>query len=301
MLAPEPMLRATAHDPWKRRLWAAVAASVLCSGVAHAHFVLVGPASWANQDALGSPQKSAPCGQADPGAPATPTGMITTYQSGDTLSVTIKETVFHPGHYRLAIAKDQGSLPADPKVTAGATPCGSAEIVASPTLPLLADGELVHTKAFTGNQTMQVKLPPGYTCVNCTLQVIEFMSNHGLNVPGGCFYHHCANVSIVAPDGGASGTDASAPRDAAGTGDAAGTTGDAAGTTGDAAGGGDGAAEVDLGSGGPPPGGAGCACQLGAARSGGAGRAGAGSAGAMVVLLGLLWRRARRGLLRRVA
>jgi MYXO-CTERM domain-containing protein len=37
----------------------------------------------------------------------------------------------------------------------------------------------------------------GFTCQNCTLQVFQWMSNHGLNNPGGCFYHHCAAVNIV--------------------------------------------------------------------------------------------------------
>jgi hypothetical protein len=104
------------------------------------------------------------------------------------------------------LAADQASLPADPPVTAGSTACGSTVIEPNPTMPLLADGELVHTTAFGSPQSFQVQLPPGFTCDNCVLQVAEFMSNHGLNNPGGCFYHHCATVSIVAagtlPDAG---------------------------------------------------------------------------------------------------
>jgi hypothetical protein len=42
------------------------------------------------------------------------------------------------------------------------------------------------------------------------------MSNHGLNVPGGCFYHHCADISIAAA--------------ATGTGGATGSTGNDGGT-----------------------------------------------------------------------
>jgi hypothetical protein len=57
------------------------------------------------------------------------------------------------------------------------------------------------------------------TCTKCTLQVIEFMSNHGLNNPGGCFYHHCADISIQpAGGGGASGGDAGAGADTGGGG-----------------------------------------------------------------------------------
>src|SRR5262249_42598046 len=99
-----------------------------------------------------------------------------------------------PGHYRVAIAQDMNGLPAEPKVTAGGGyACGSTVIDPNPMLPLLADGLFVHTHAFTGPQTAKIQLPPGYTCKNCTLQVMEFMSQHGAP----CFYHHCANVSIV--------------------------------------------------------------------------------------------------------
>ena len=42
-------------------------------GRANAHFKLDAPASWANQDSQGTPLKSAPCGQSDPGNPAVAT------------------------------------------------------------------------------------------------------------------------------------------------------------------------------------------------------------------------------------
>jgi Lytic polysaccharide mono-oxygenase, cellulose-degrading len=169
---------------------------------ADAHFVLQAPACYSQQDSLGAPEKSGPCGQADPATPFVASGQVTTFQSGQTITVTINEVVTHPGHYRVALAADMMSLPADPAVTAGATPCGSAAIEASPTVPVLADGVLQHTAAFAGPQSFQVTLPAGFTCTSCVLQVIEFMSSHGLNNPGGCFYHHCADVSIVARDGG---------------------------------------------------------------------------------------------------
>ncbi len=90
-------------------------------------------------------------------------------------------------------------------MTAGSTPCGSAEIQNPPVYPVLADGMLVHTAGFSGAQSFTFKLPSNVTCTgNCVLQVAEFMSDHGLNNPGGCFYHHCANITIQA--GGGTGT-----------------------------------------------------------------------------------------------
>src|SRR3954471_20384696 len=65
------------------------AAAVLVASPARAHFILQAPESWAMQGSLGDPQKSAPCGQADPGATAAPTGMVTAYAAGDTVTVTI--------------------------------------------------------------------------------------------------------------------------------------------------------------------------------------------------------------------
>lgn len=199
--------------------FAALALGALVPSLALAHFVQQDPPSWSMQDSLGSPQKSVPCGQADPGSPVTETNAVTTYTQGQMISITINETVMHPGHYRVSIADSMAKLPADPAVTAdGNSACGSTVITTNPTLPLVADNLLPHTTAFNGPQTVKVQLPANLTCTKCTLQVAEFMSNHGLNNPGGCFYHHCATVSIVPPgalpDAGA--VDASAtPADAA--------------------------------------------------------------------------------------
>jgi hypothetical protein len=163
---------------------------------ARAHFVLDAPPNWQSQDFLGSPQKTPPCGTE---TAATPSGVVTPYFQGDTVTVTINETIPHPGHYRVVLGVNgQASLPADPVVTPGATPCGTTVIEAVPTFPALADGQLVHTAALSGMQSFTVKLPSNVTCTNCVLQVQEFMSNHGINVPGGCWYHHCANISIAA-------------------------------------------------------------------------------------------------------
>jgi hypothetical protein len=181
---------------------------------AKAHFVLQAPACYSEQDSQGFPEKSAPCGQSDPSGPVVPTGKVTTFHGGETITITIDEVVTHPGHYRVSLAADQNSLPADPAVTPGvmpgvagatSTPCGTAVIETSPALPVVADGLLVHTEAFSGPQSVQVTLP-NMSCTNCVLQVVEFMSDHGLNRPGGCFYHHCANVTIeaTAVDAGAS-------------------------------------------------------------------------------------------------
>lgn len=169
---------------------------------ASAHFILKTPAATMAQDGLGSPQKMAPCGDDGSGVPS---GMVTAFQTGQTITITIDETIYHPGHYRISIGKGgPGDIPVEPIVTPGAnTPCGSVPIDKNPKFPVLADGVFEHTKPFNGPQSITVTLPADVTCDHCTLQVLEFMSNHALNNPGGCYYHHCANISI---SGGSSTT-----------------------------------------------------------------------------------------------
>jgi MYXO-CTERM domain-containing protein len=162
-------------------------AATSSSGAAQAHFILEVPAAKTEQDALGNPQKTPPCG--DPGA----TGPVTTFQAGETITVTIDETIFHPGHYRVALAvNDVSELPDAPPVTPGASDCGSTIIQDPPIFPVLADGELVHDAAFGGPQSFEVTLPDDVECDNCTLQIIEFMSSHGAP----CYYYHCAAIAI---------------------------------------------------------------------------------------------------------
>ena len=181
---------------------------------ARAHFVLQAPPSWMSQDVGGSPQKLGPCGDEDDGtASATPSGIVTAYQVGDTVTITIDETIFHPGHYRIALAvNDRSELPAEPAVDAGPTyACGTAVIQSPPVFPVLADNVFPHTSPFAGPQTTTIKLPSNVTCTHCTLQIIEFMSDHGLNNPGGCFYHHCADLAIGVDAGTPAPKDAAAP------------------------------------------------------------------------------------------
>jgi len=240
----------------KFRISAALAVGamgLMAPGLARAHFTLNSPTNWAQQGSLGVPEKSAPCGQADPGPAAVATGVVTTYRPGQKITVSITEDVFHEGWYRAVLSQNgMGGLPDDPTVTpttgANGSACGTADATANtivgltpspPGGPLLVDGALFHTKALSGPQTFDVTLPSNVTCTNCVLQIVEFMSHHGLNVPGGCFYHHCANIAIqgMPVDGGSSGgTDAGVDAKT-GTGGATGTgTGGKTGTGGSSAG-----------------------------------------------------------------
>jgi MYXO-CTERM domain-containing protein len=251
--------------------------------LARAHFHLDAPPSWANQNTTGDPQKSGPCGETNmPNmTQAVATNVVTPFQPGQTITVTIKETVPHPGHYRVALAPDRSMLPADPPVTAGDTACGSTVIDATPDFPVLVDGALVHTSALSGAQNIQVTLPTNITCTKCTLQVIEFMSDHGLNNPGGCFYHHCADISILPGNGGAGGAGTAGATAKGGAGGTAGATakGGAGGSNGGGSNAGGGATSAGTT-------GAGGANTNGGNPTGGSASGGASNTGGMLVATG---------------
>ena len=169
-----------------------------------AHFVLLEPASWLQESALGDPQKKAPCGgtSANPG---TPTGAVTSVAGGEKLHIRLRETVFHPGFYRVALAvNSRDELPPDPEVKTEPTPNGprsvSAAIHYPPAPPILADGLFSHTAKMDKEVETDVDIP-NINCSRCTLQIIEFMAAHGLNKDGDYTYHHCAVLQIRAnPD-----------------------------------------------------------------------------------------------------
>ena len=194
----------------KTRLVSALIVLVAClSAAIDAHFVLISPAASLAQNRLGDPQKTAPCGgvAANPGrgTPANPgvaSGAVTSVKGGTMLPLMVQETIFHPGHYRVALARTMAQLPKDPVVTTADAGRGmrsqSAEIQNPPVAPVLLDGLFPHTERPTQNFETQVPIP-NITCQNCVLQVIEFMADHpGIAVDGGHSYHHCAVLNITA-------------------------------------------------------------------------------------------------------
>jgi hypothetical protein len=172
--------------------------------VAAAHFQLLAPASWIIENDRGDPQKSGPCGgsNTDWGKPS---NMIGQAVGGAMLHIKVRETVYHPGHYRVALAVNSPSeLPLDPVATTRDTEKGpisvSAVIQAPPQIPVIADGLWVHSTRPAGPMDPfegDVQLP-NISCKKCTLQVVQFMEEHGVNNPGGFTYHHCANLQITA-------------------------------------------------------------------------------------------------------
>jgi hypothetical protein len=176
---------------------------------ADAHFVLISPAASLVQNRQGDPQKIAPCGgvsanpaRGTPANPGVPSGAVTSVKGGTQLPLLVQESIFHPGHYRVALARTASQLPPDPAVTTAQTERGvrsqSAVIQNPPVPPVLLDGIFAHTERPTQNFEAEIPIP-NINCQNCVLQVIEFMADHpGVAVDGGHSYHHCAVLNITA-------------------------------------------------------------------------------------------------------
>src|SRR4051812_49951289 len=100
------------------------AAIAAAPAVIHAHFKLMEPASWIVEDERGDPQKGFPCGgsNTDYGKPSY---AVTQATGGAKLHLKVMETIYHPGHYRVALAVNSpAELPVDPKATTETTERG---------------------------------------------------------------------------------------------------------------------------------------------------------------------------------
>jgi MYXO-CTERM domain-containing protein len=174
---------------------------------AQAHFNLDAPppTTAATDGGKGLP----PCG------PDTPSNTPTAVTGGQALMVMVDEFVPHTGFYRIALSIDSRTeLPLDNVVKDSmgnilppdGKPMGTsrtADYESTPVFPVLADHLWVHQG--TSAMMFQTSITlPNVTCAKCTLQVIEFMADHGYNqsepdgTGGGYFYHHCADLKITA-------------------------------------------------------------------------------------------------------
>jgi len=171
--------------------------------VAEAHFKLLEPTSWIVEDMRGDPQKAGPCGGTNT-AQGTPSNFLNEATGGQKIHIKVTETIYHPGHYRIALSTNghQG-LPVDEDVQTTESARGpqsvSATIMSPVKPPILADGLWPHTERPAANATYETDVQlPNINCPKCTLQITEFMAQHGYNNPGGYIYHHCAEYKITA-------------------------------------------------------------------------------------------------------
>src|SRR5260221_11459668 len=116
--SPREVLRIDKECPMKAMTRSALVSAVLLTvvpAITRAHFKLVEPASWLIGDDRGDPQKAGPCGgtNTDYGKPSY---AVTQAVGGAKMHLKVVETIYHPGHYRIALAvKSLLELPRDPK------------------------------------------------------------------------------------------------------------------------------------------------------------------------------------------
>ncbi len=188
----------------RSRLRSLVAGAVISAGLlvtpASAHFVLESPAASLEQNAIGDPQKLGPCGGTSQDA-GTPTGAVTELAGGGTLHLKLRESIYHPGHYRVALARTAAQLPADPETVTREGPRGPLSVsatIAKAAPPILADGLFPHTSPPARGTFWEADLRvPNVDCENCVVQVIQWMAEHPGVAEGGFSYHHCATVNIT--------------------------------------------------------------------------------------------------------
>lgn len=216
---------------------ASYAAIVVLFGFAaspvHAHFHLTYPDSWIVEDADGNPQKTGPCGPAATDSPME-TGKVTAFKAGQKITVTWIDTIAHPGHFRIALAKNRSDLK-DPDIQQDSSCMYDEKMVPmGPHDNVLDDGvafrSAVGFNAKAGMMFSDEVTLPNEPCDNCTLQVMQVMEMD-IQAISNCHYYHCANISITADGGGSagSGTAGSAAGASAGAAGAAGIHGASAG------------------------------------------------------------------------
>ena len=195
-------------------LFALAVALVMLPVGTDAHFKLLEPTSWIMMNDLGDPQKIGPCGgNPDRDNADILTGVVTEVTGGSKLHLKIQETIFHSGHYRVALAvNSRRELPADPTAVEKYTERGLYSvwgvIQSPPQIPILADGLFRHYPEGDQRASFRPETPmdpweadisiPNINCEKCTLQVIQFMADHVYNRHGGYSYHQCADLKITA-------------------------------------------------------------------------------------------------------
>ena len=179
-----------------------------------AHFKLLEPSQNGSrgQPVGRSSESPGPCGLEDTSGENAKllTNASTKVTGGSKFHLKIQETIYHSGHYRVALAVnspnrsptrsgrrgevDRGGVPlsmgADSESPADPSACRRPVPALSETrrTGLEACQSEVADDLGNGSRTPEYQLP------KCTLQVVEFMADHPYNVPGGYSYHHCAAI-----------------------------------------------------------------------------------------------------------
>jgi hypothetical protein len=163
----------------------------LSSSPAEAHLRMVSP------EARYADQKAGPCGRAGGGRS---TDKVSTFRPGQTIMVVWDEYIPHPGHFRISFDDDGEDDFVEPACLASCdTRDMQIELDSAPSV--LHDGIPHRTGGGIYNFSVQL---PDIECDNCTLQVIQFMTDKPPYGNGNDLYYQCIDLvlSADAPDPG---------------------------------------------------------------------------------------------------
>jgi MYXO-CTERM domain-containing protein len=179
-----------------------VIATVLAPAIASAHIALVDPPPRTNM------LKTRQCGD-----PTAPRGTPMVLPPGSTYTVKWLETVDHPGHYRISFDNDGDDFFIPPNTTA-------TTVGMDPTVMIDLIPDVQGNFPPAGRPYSQQITFPNIECTNCTLQVIQLMTDkppYTTAPTSDDIYFQCADIQLK--------TGSSPPPDAGVTpGDDAGTT-----------------------------------------------------------------------------
>ncbi len=177
---------------------AALAALVAVPSLAAAHISLTNPTPRTTASI-----KTRPCGAANSVRGAVPAGNV--FAPGATVDVRWTETVGHPGHFRISFDLD-GQDFTIPLTYNDATQ----------SINVLKDS--IPSRATTGAMYTQTITLPNQACENCTLQLIQMMTDkppYTTDALSDDIYFQCADIALRATGGIDAGPDAATRPDAA--------------------------------------------------------------------------------------
>lgn len=145
----------------------------LHSQPAHAHIQLVYPPQRL------ADQKTGPCGRSG----SVRGNNVSVFEPGQTITVMWKETVGHPGHFRISFDDDGQDDFVNP---AGYGDFYSAPSVLSDDIPDSSCGDVSRA---------EITLP-NIECENCTLQVVQVMYDKEPYGDGNDLYYQCADIAL---------------------------------------------------------------------------------------------------------
>ena len=116
---------------------------------------------------------------------------VVSWPNNPTSKTCIAGTGFQP-----KLGPASADLP-EPNVTLSGGSCSVADVMSPVAPPVLADNLFPHTQAdAVDGKVWETDVTLPQTTGDATLQVLEFMTPHAPQ----CFYHHCAQLKIVAAD-----------------------------------------------------------------------------------------------------